>query len=505
MGSTSMTITPLFRNNYYAVAILLLLSLSSFTNAFTFVRKNHLLVQRNHQQTQRLQSRELHMQQQHQDEESIKMTEEQSHLPQEKYYASLAGPLVVDIQSSDVWTLIPIANVNGVSNDMPVGTQAMKALQTKHNGNDGVDEPEGNAKSITLKCHSENESCNDNNDDDKGVCRHIIISMTATPTMTNDEIEYYSDVIGVLSRIMIQRYETEQEEGKDTDVPTMYKITVPYFDEETEVMTETTLELNSLSNHEDIYKLFFDFDETVELVDMVATTGNDGSGGDTHVVLGSVPRPLVHGFNLLHRGIGVVVTRGTPIDEETKKDTAATTDLPDLYTHRRTSTKRIFPSLYDMFVGGVSGTQEDATVTVIRELEEELGLSNEQQLSSKLFDCTVCTSYNRCVVAVFCYTCEKEEESKIQWQKEEVAWGDFVPYSTIEQAAQLSINRLKQVGEWPGTYPQDDNNNEDENSSAGVVASSDTHNDNDDWKQWDFVPDGLLVWNAWIEWYHNNN
>lgn len=45
-----------------------------------------------------------------------------------------------------------------------------------------------------------------------------------------------------------------------------------------------------------------------------------------------------------------------------------------VYCHRRTKTKRVFPSMYDMFIGGVSGSMEPALDTALRELGEELGL-----------------------------------------------------------------------------------------------------------------------------------
>ena len=91
---------------------------------------------------------------------------------------------------------------------------------------------------------------------------------------------------------------------------------------------------------------------------------------------------------------------------------------PNVYVHQRTDTKRIFPSLFDMFVGGVSCRGECAELTAARELAEELGLrgaltyyqkkevvkgeSNENSssikqnpLSSELFRCTIGTAYNR--------------------------------------------------------------------------------------------------------------
>jgi hypothetical protein len=60
--------------------------------------------------------------------------------------------------------------------------------------------------------------------------------------------------------------------------------------------------------------------------------------------------------NLLHRGIGMFVTKDEPIITTAPSEQSV---FPDLYVHRRTDTKRIFPSLYDMFVGGVSTSAGD--------------------------------------------------------------------------------------------------------------------------------------------------
>ncbi len=114
-----------------------------------------------------------------------------------------------------------------------------------------------------------------------------------------------------------------------------------------------------------------------------------------------------------------------------------------VYMHRRTMMKRIFPSFYDMFVGGVSCWGEGMRMTATQEVAEELGLrrtmdfvfgkggggtmtaGENDPLSDKLFKCTVCTVYNQCIVAMFTYTtCDGEN---ITWQEEEVAWGNYVP------------------------------------------------------------------------------
>src|SRR5690606_30818863 len=46
-----------------------------------------------------------------------------------------------------------------------------------------------------------------------------------------------------------------------------------------------------------------------------------------------------------------------------------------IFVHRRTPGKLVFPSLYDMFVGGVVGAGEDYDEAALREAEEELGVS----------------------------------------------------------------------------------------------------------------------------------
>src|SRR5215475_1906871 len=50
-----------------------------------------------------------------------------------------------------------------------------------------------------------------------------------------------------------------------------------------------------------------------------------------------------------------------------------------VFVHRRTATKLVFPSLYDMFVGGVVGAGESYDDAALREAEEELGVSGLPQ------------------------------------------------------------------------------------------------------------------------------
>eukprot|EP00980_Cylindrotheca_fusiformis_P000620 scaffold154_cov129-Cylindrotheca_fusiformis.AAC.37 len=218
---------------------------------------------------------------------------------------------------------------------------------------------------------------------------------------------------------------------------------------------------------------------TFEWVEMVTGSGE---------VLGKVPRPLVHKFNLLHRGIGMFVTKDRSLLDHSGND------FPPLYTHRRAASKRIFPSLYDMFVGGVSLADEPSELTARREVAEELGLSRALEdadaLSGPILDCVVCTKLNRCFVTLFSYTMKTNEE-EITWQDEEVAWGDFVPYPIIVAAADRSIRRFADKNEWPGTYPPI------QSELKGREPKNISYEDGR-WADWDFVPDGLLVWEAWL-------
>ena len=72
-----------------------------------------------------------------------------------------------------------------------------------------------------------------------------------------------------------------------------------------------------------------------------------------------------------------------------------------------------------------------------------------------------------------------------------------MPYPIVEQGGQLSIDRLKEAGTWPGTYTNPILKYDESN----VIPEWKTSDDVGDWKTWDFVPDGLLVWEAWLEWW----
>ncbi|MGI5453451.1 NUDIX hydrolase [Streptomyces sp. CA-249302] len=105
-----------------------------------------------------------------------------------------------------------------------------------------------------------------------------------------------------------------------------------------------------------------------------------------------------------------------------------------LFVHRRTPTKLVFPSLYDMFVGGVVGAGESYDTAALREAEEELGVTGlpaPRFLFKFLYDNGAGQSWWSAVYEVRC-------ELPVRPQAEEVAWHDFLPEAEVE----------RRLGEW---------------------------------------------------------
>jgi isopentenyldiphosphate isomerase len=371
---------------------------------------------------------------------------------------SLASSYLIEVQSpnnqEERWSLTPIQSgiVNGVSTDEALpseGALAAKALQA----------------SPTTKEARAGKACS-------LVCKVQGNSIVGSSNHGDDTID--ATLVAVLLRIMAQRLVAARQAKKERP---SWTVTLP---------GETDICFNNDNTEEFVRILFSPITDTnnVELVEMVTQTGE---------ALGVLPRPLVHSYNLLHRGIGMVVCRDT--------DTAT----QELYVHRRTDTKRIFPGLYDMFVGGVSCAGEGARTTAQREVSEELGLKrglvDETALSDPLFSCIACTSYNRCLVTVFSYTFDGTQD-EISWQEEEVAWGDFVPYDDIVESARLCIERMVESKTWPGSTTPYALRRAQKGRTTDTTQTA--IGENEVWKTFDYVPDGLLVWEAWLRWRDGN-
>ena len=106
-----------------------------------------------------------------------------------------------------------------------------------------------------------------------------------------------------------------------------------------------------------------------------------------------------------------------------------------LFVHRRTPTKLVFPSHYDMFVGGVVGAGESYDDAALREAEEELGVSGLPRpvfLFKFLYDDGAGQTWWSAVYEVRCAL-------PVDPQVEEVAWHGFLTDEELE----------RRLPEWP--------------------------------------------------------
>ncbi|MEU2875567.1 NUDIX domain-containing protein [Streptomyces sp. NPDC007070] len=130
-------------------------------------------------------------------------------------------------------------------------------------------------------------------------------------------------------------------------------------------------------------------------------------------ITGQAPRGEVYARGLRHRCVFIEVR-----DAEDR-----------LFVHRRTATKLAFPSLHDMFVGGVVGAGESYDDAALREAEEELGVSGlarPEFLFKFLYEHVDGSGWWSSVYQVRC-------ELPVRPQVEEVAWHDFLPADEVER------------------------------------------------------------------------
>ncbi|MGH4030773.1 NUDIX hydrolase [Actinomycetota bacterium Odt1-20B] len=105
-----------------------------------------------------------------------------------------------------------------------------------------------------------------------------------------------------------------------------------------------------------------------------------------------------------------------------------------VFVHRRTATKLVFPSMYDMFVGGVVGAGESYDRAALREAEEELGVRG-LPLPTPLFKFLYDDGAGK---TWFSYLYEVRCELPVRPQVEEVAWHAFLTDEELE----------RRLGEW---------------------------------------------------------
>ncbi|MFG2875723.1 NUDIX domain-containing protein [Streptomyces sp. NPDC048337] len=129
-------------------------------------------------------------------------------------------------------------------------------------------------------------------------------------------------------------------------------------------------------------------------------------------VVGQAPRGEVYARGLIHRCVFVQAR-----DAEGR-----------VFVHRRTASKLVFPSYYDMFVGGVLGAGEGYGQAALREAEEELGVSGLPR-PVPLFKCL----YEGPGGAWWSYVHEVRCVLPVRPQVSEVAWHDFVNEEELER------------------------------------------------------------------------
>ncbi|GHJ46812.1 putative Nudix hydrolase [Catellatospora sp. TT07R-123] len=104
-----------------------------------------------------------------------------------------------------------------------------------------------------------------------------------------------------------------------------------------------------------------------------------------------------------------------------------------IFVHRRTATKLVFPSCYDMFVGGVVGAGESYDEAAQREAAEELGVADLPE-PRFLFKFLYQTPEHAWWSAVYRVTVP----GPVDPQVEEVAWHDFLTREQLDA----------RLGEW---------------------------------------------------------
>ena len=98
-----------------------------------------------------------------------------------------------------------------------------------------------------------------------------------------------------------------------------------------------------------------------------------------------------------------------------------------IYLHRRTDTKDVYPGRYDFTAGGVLQAGEEPLESARRELAEELGITGVDLAA--LYETDYADDHTR--FHAFCYECRWD--GPVRWQPEEVAWGDWVSPARLRE------------------------------------------------------------------------
>jgi len=143
-------------------------------------------------------------------------------------------------------------------------------------------------------------------------------------------------------------------------------------------------------------------DPGAELVDVVDEAGH---------VVDRVPRREMRARRLPHRCVYILVFDGRG----------------RIFVHQRTATKDVFPSRWDMTIGGVLAAGEDFDTGAARELEEELGVATALE---PIFDVRFPTERPQ----VFGMAYRARHDGPFRLQPEEIVAGEFMTPDDLDAA-----------------------------------------------------------------------
>jgi isopentenyldiphosphate isomerase len=106
--------------------------------------------------------------------------------------------------------------------------------------------------------------------------------------------------------------------------------------------------------------------------------------------------------------------------------------LGRIFVHRRTPQKLVFPSMYDVVVGGVVGAGESYDECALREAREELGVE-ELPAPEPRFTFLYESPRHTWFLRVY----ELECALPVRPQPEEIDWWDFLPDAELERRLSL--------------------------------------------------------------------